>query len=243
LDKNGVQNIVNAFSQHKNIDFIFGKRMVLALNGSIQINEPKDAKTLYLEYFGSFPYSQPSCYYKRTVLEKVGFLDESFQYTMDLDFFLRIALHCTMKYIDKPVALYREQKDAKTFEYNDTWDYERNKVISKLINSFKYEKGISLLKTFGVFVKPNSNYSYLPRLSEEELEKVVAMFFRDSIHFFYNVHWYKKTYFFSKKVKQHLPQYFSGKMVFYHKRSKWYRYKFIFIMTRPLAVLKNDIIS
>lgn len=238
LDENAIKNIVKAFLQFPETDFIFGQNRTLKENGEITIYYPPNFPNLKLEHFGSFPYSQPSCYYKKEVLNKTGYLDESFHYTMDLDFFLRIALNGSMKYIDKPVGLFREQKDAKTYHYNDDWERERNKVISKFIRTFNYSKGKFLLRQFHIYIEENASYHYTVKLNEKDLIRVIAIFVRDSIQFNFHAHHYQKAYFLLKKFKTLLPNFYNKEMDFYLNRSYFYRYKLFYLTTRPLAVFK-----
>lgn len=57
---------------------------------------------------------QNSTFFRREVLEKVGLLDESFHYTMDLELFVRIAKQYKSYMIDKDLAMFRVWEDSKT---------------------------------------------------------------------------------------------------------------------------------
>jgi glycosyltransferase involved in cell wall biosynthesis len=59
--------------------------------------------------------SQPSSFWRRRVLDEVGFLDPLIYYCMDLDYWLRILLRGEMAYIDgQPWSKYRVHAAAKT---------------------------------------------------------------------------------------------------------------------------------
>jgi hypothetical protein len=52
--------------------------------------------------------------FRKSVLDKVGLLDETLHYTMDLDLFIRIAKEFTSYTIDADIAKFRVWEDSKT---------------------------------------------------------------------------------------------------------------------------------
>lgn len=57
---------------------------------------------------------QNSTVFRKEVLDKVGLLDETLHYTMDLDLFIRIAKEYTSYTIDADIAKFRVWEDSKT---------------------------------------------------------------------------------------------------------------------------------
>lgn len=57
---------------------------------------------------------QNSTVFRKSVLDKVGLLDETLHYTMDLDLFIRIAKEFTSYTIDADIAKFRVWEDSKT---------------------------------------------------------------------------------------------------------------------------------
>jgi glycosyltransferase involved in cell wall biosynthesis len=240
LVENGLNNLIKGFEQYKDADFIHGQSIILKENGNRELLYPENFPNLTLEYFGSFPFFQPASFFKRAILERTGYLDESFYSTMDFDFFLRIALNFSVHFIDLPIALFREQKDAKTYRYNDIWAYERNRVISKLIRSIDNADidGIDLLTKMGLYVYDDNEYPVSKEFSKKEVETIIAIFVRDSIGLNFHADRFKEAYKIATKMKAILPEYFSDKIAFIHGRSKYYRFKIIHLLTRPLSKLK-----
>ncbi len=58
---------------------------------------------------------QPTVFVRKEVIHKIGLLDESFNYTMDHEWWFRIAQHYQFKRIPQFIATYRMHKDAKTY--------------------------------------------------------------------------------------------------------------------------------
>jgi GT2 family glycosyltransferase len=58
--------------------------------------------------------AQPSTFFRKEVFEKVGFIDESYHYAMDREFFLRITKVDKIHYLNKELAYFRVQANSKT---------------------------------------------------------------------------------------------------------------------------------
>lgn len=74
---------------------------------------------------------QPTVFVRRGVLEKVGFLDESFTYAMDYEWWLRIARHYAFVHVPRALATYRMHRDAKTFAPLEEFVYPEQLRASK----------------------------------------------------------------------------------------------------------------
>ncbi|SHJ76228.1 Glycosyl transferase family 2 [Arenibacter nanhaiticus] len=58
--------------------------------------------------------TQNSMFFKREVLDKIGYLNEDIHYAMDHDLFIRIAKLKTIPYLDESLGEFRIQANAKT---------------------------------------------------------------------------------------------------------------------------------
>jgi glycosyltransferase involved in cell wall biosynthesis len=241
LVKNGLNNLLIGFKKFPTADFIFGQSLNLTEKGSIEKIPQTNLVDFKLKSLGSFPFSQPSTFYKRSILNKVGYLDESFYSTMDFDLFVRIALNFSMTYIDLPIALFRQQKNAKTYQYNDIWEQERNRVLSRLIRSLNNNDwSIDLLRRFEIYEDENKSYNYPISITvtKQEVEKIIAIFIRDSVNFNFHANRFRAAYLLSHKFKSFLPAYFDDEIAFLHGRAKFYQYKILHLLLRPLTIFK-----
>jgi GT2 family glycosyltransferase len=57
---------------------------------------------------------QPSLFFRRSILDKIGYLDERFHYIMDWDLVLRLAKTCEMKHVPQFLATARIHRATKT---------------------------------------------------------------------------------------------------------------------------------
>jgi glycosyltransferase involved in cell wall biosynthesis len=62
--------------------------------------------------------AQPSVFFRRCVLDRVGALDERLHYAMDLDLWLRIAEHNQIEILPQTLSWIRMHEGAKTFRGN-----------------------------------------------------------------------------------------------------------------------------
>jgi glycosyltransferase involved in cell wall biosynthesis len=57
---------------------------------------------------------QPAAFFKKTILDRVGYLDESLHFAMDLDLFIRLRSVCNFEYIPCRFAQLRMHSSSKT---------------------------------------------------------------------------------------------------------------------------------
>jgi glycosyltransferase involved in cell wall biosynthesis len=66
----------------------------------------------------SYEFIQPSFFFRRTVFDEVGYLDEGLHYAMDVDFIIRLCTRFDLRYLPKPLAnlrLYNASKTGKAY--------------------------------------------------------------------------------------------------------------------------------
>lgn len=105
-----------------------------------------------------------SAFFRRQVLERVGYLDESLHYVMDWEYWIRIAMaDLNMRHIPGPVlAMSREHSDCKTIQVKERFWQERRRVLDSILDSPDTPDEIKRLGTraySGVYA--SSAYFYL----------------------------------------------------------------------------------
>ena len=83
---------------------------------------------------------QNSTVFRKSVLDKVGLLDETSHYTMDLDLFIRIAKEYTSYIIDADIAKFRVWEESKTTTSQIKF-YKNMLVLKKKHNARVFSKG------------------------------------------------------------------------------------------------------
>lgn len=85
--------------------------------------------------------TQGSIFFKREVFNKIGYIDQSLNYAMDFEFFLRVSSIKTIPYIDKDLAALRIQPESKTSNVFVKFRKEHLKIARKY-KAPLYSKGI-----------------------------------------------------------------------------------------------------
>jgi glycosyltransferase involved in cell wall biosynthesis len=73
-------------------------------------------------------FAQPTVFVRRELFESVGYLDESLDYVMDLDFWLRATRTSEFLYVHRTVAQFRHHPDSKTVSEAKEFYAERRRV-------------------------------------------------------------------------------------------------------------------
>ncbi len=72
------------------------------------------AQNLIKYWWWNYEYTQPTFFFRREVLDAVGFLDEGLFYVMDHEFFIRLSLRYPLRYVPLRLANYRTHPVSKT---------------------------------------------------------------------------------------------------------------------------------
>lgn len=104
--------------------------------------EERDFESLIRQWNSHVPGPQQSIFFRRSILEKAGYPDESLHYAMDYDLWLRMAhAGAVRRYMNIPVAFYRfhglsksgDQQDWTTF-YDEWYDcFTRFRQYSQIL--------------------------------------------------------------------------------------------------------------
>lgn len=116
-----ISKVVNFFQEHISVHMVYGQceftdkdDNIIGVFGISQgsINPNKNDFSRMVYQGDSFP--QPTTFWRKSVTEKIGLFNESLNYTMDYDFFLRVSKEFNISYIDSVLAYYRLHADSKT---------------------------------------------------------------------------------------------------------------------------------
>lgn len=106
--------VVEFFATHPDVDMAYGDCGVIDETGRvIGQSEPAafDLNDL-INYKDFIP--QPSTFFKRHVLDSVGYLDPDLHYSMDYDLWIRIGKHFQVRYCPKLLASIRVHRRSKS---------------------------------------------------------------------------------------------------------------------------------
>lgn len=108
-----LQTVHNTFIKHPEIDVVYGMADHIDENDNLiepYYNEEWDYERLKEICF----ISQPAVFFRRTVVDEFGMLDENLKYCMDYEYWLRIGKAKPFYYLKQGIAGSRLYKDTKT---------------------------------------------------------------------------------------------------------------------------------
>lgn len=111
-----VEEIVKLYKQNPDGVIFYGSKIdvVDSENNHLKfyVNKMESRERLLRK---NYDVSQPGSFYRKDILEKVNYLDESIYYCMDLDLFLKLLNFGDIYSIDdKPLAKFRKWEETKT---------------------------------------------------------------------------------------------------------------------------------
>jgi len=69
-------------------------------------------------YWRGWPIPQPTVLFRRDLLERYGYLDESLHFGLDYELFIRFTQHVPFHFVNEYLATYRVHKSAKTGDWS-----------------------------------------------------------------------------------------------------------------------------
>jgi glycosyltransferase involved in cell wall biosynthesis len=117
---------------------------------------------------------QPSVFFFREVLLKCGYLDETFHYAMDYDFWLRISKCYQFHYVKRPLAMMRVHDRSKSNPGEEVFEREWFKVSKKYwgnVFSINYYKYLFMALDYRSNLTRIHAYSKMEELSFKEYQK------------------------------------------------------------------------
>jgi glycosyltransferase involved in cell wall biosynthesis len=114
--------IATAFARHSTADFIYGDGEVIDQRGDVQwpwLSRPYDVRVLMSYHFLWNDFTnyvmQQSTFWRRSVMDRIGFLDESFHYGMDIEYWVRAGVAgLTLQHIPETIARFRLIEGTKS---------------------------------------------------------------------------------------------------------------------------------
>lgn len=129
LDKVG-----NTFAKDLSIDLLFGDTIRTDARLRILYNYFFPVQSAWLARKGVLYFNQQSMFWKRELMDKVGFLDEDLHFCMDIELYMRfLSTEPRIKRLREYLAAWRLHNECKTknADIRDIWRQENNKLRIK----------------------------------------------------------------------------------------------------------------
>jgi glycosyltransferase involved in cell wall biosynthesis len=107
--------VAEFFVQHPHIDLVYGDFYVINEQSEILLRRKEIPFDFNILLYGLDYICQPATFFRRTIFERVGYLDENLHYGLDWEYWLRIAKHGgKLALLPGYLAAIRWQPQAKT---------------------------------------------------------------------------------------------------------------------------------
>lgn len=131
--------ISTAFLAHDHADFIYGDYIIIDDKGKVLISKKEIDFDWDIMLCGLNYIAQPNVFFRRRVLDRVGYLNESLHYIMDYEFWLRAASNgLTFQRIPSILAACRWHLNAKTVSLTARAHHEIATVREKYWNRKRF---------------------------------------------------------------------------------------------------------
>lgn len=138
-----LEKVVNYFKRHPDCTWLTGYCRIINENGE----EYKKIVTKYkneklksfnlTQLFVENCISQPATFFRKSILSEIGYLDENLHYSMDQDYWVRIALKYKLCVIYEYLAEFRFTSDTKTGSSIQKTLEESHWIVKKYSNNKK----------------------------------------------------------------------------------------------------------
>lgn len=152
--QNAFERIITLFKDNPDVDVIYGNFVYIDNHGN-WLRKRKVFKNLTIEMLLDHDYiGQPALFFRRSIFEKIGYLDESLHYSMDWDFVIRLRKNYAMLHCPFYLATYRVNKNTKT-SLEATTEYKRELKLfqQKHCVSSSQTRGVSQIVKFTKRIK------------------------------------------------------------------------------------------
>ncbi len=154
------------FLKKPSLDVVFGNSLLVDVNDRVLRRTRNTPYWWPSQILLGVVLPQPAAFWKQALFEKYGYLDESFHFAMDYEFFCRIGQYIRVKHIPKDFVCFRTHPAQKTETLQKTCKQETQNIRNRYITKVCGRWPVSLLtiicllhKTFWHLVRLDFGYA------------------------------------------------------------------------------------
>ena len=146
--------IAKLFSENPNIKIVYGDVINFIQNGRSYYYKVKKFKPI--DFLSRISIHQPGVFWKSTILDETGLLNEDFHYAMDYDLWVRMFFNYKSLKINQALAKFRMHEYSKTTNNPPDLYNEKRIILSRFFNSINNEIWINKMKNLKIYHNPNN---------------------------------------------------------------------------------------
>lgn len=137
-----LHRVADFFNQHPHIDLIYGDYHLIDQNGNVLLRKQEIPFDYNILLYGLDYISQPTTFFRRSVFERSGYLDDTLHYGLDWEYWLRLANNgCQFAHLPIYLAATRWHIDAKTLVAPPEMYAEHEAIRAKYWNKPRFKSG------------------------------------------------------------------------------------------------------
>jgi glycosyltransferase involved in cell wall biosynthesis len=184
LMPNAIHAVVNYFEANPSISFLHGKTLLFGQGR--ELIKGAESKDLSYKYLAGLPFPQPSAFFRKSVIDELGLLEESYHYGMDYDLFLRMILNYEALHVEDVLSKYLLHENSKSVRQHVFFAEDYAKIFSKLLRSFPFTDAlIRQMKSLGMYQDGNDSYIVKKRFSIDDLTMAFFYHLRFQLIFYF----------------------------------------------------------
>jgi glycosyltransferase involved in cell wall biosynthesis len=154
-----LQEVVNYFTAFPECKILNGYTLRIDKISNIMFNHfvPKPMK--WFAKHGVYYINQPSMFFKKELINKLGFINEKYHARMDQEFVMRV-LKNNIQFgkVNKILAAIRIHEDTKTAQNGAIWDVDLDRLQDEYGSVFKVRPDLSGTIIYGLYKLVNLDY-------------------------------------------------------------------------------------
>ncbi len=153
-----LKKIAGYFNQHPEAIMVHGR--VEYFGDQSYYSSNLSSKNLRDRYAAHICMPQPACFFKRKLIQEQGLLDETLQFSMDTDLYVRAGLNYPIVQVNDVFAKFRLHGGSKSVSsFNINFLNDNRKIFSKVLSTLGAGKQIAELKALDLFSEPTQLYN------------------------------------------------------------------------------------
>ena len=125
--------VAKFFTENPGVDMVYSECLIIHEENDVERMPPVRKKiSLELLVHGHCCFYQPTVFWTKKILNKVGLFDENLHYLMDRDYWIRVGRNsANVRYIPEYLAVYRFHKTCKSAIKSKSFNFEREVIAKK----------------------------------------------------------------------------------------------------------------
>jgi glycosyltransferase involved in cell wall biosynthesis len=219
--------VARYFEENPDIAFLHGKTVLIKdihENSEQGIIKGADDKDLTDKYLAGLPFPQPSAFFRKSMIDEFGLLNEKYHYGMDYDFFLQMSLNYKSLKVNDILSKYLLHESSKTVSQSAVFAKDYAKIFSKLLRSFSFTSEIiAQMKVLEIYTEGNDFYKVTKDFTIKDLQKAFYYNLYFQLTFYYEAGELSEVYKLTSFLKKHFPDFYKNnpELAQVHLRAKF----------------------